>query len=70
MEHQRVTLQDNPLGIQPELALVLETVGSVQNFIGAVRRVEGLEWLGELTLTDIPPDDDFLGKMSVVPSGS
>ena len=59
MENKRVTLQDNPLGIQPELALVLETVGSVKNFIGAVRRVEGLEWLGELTLTDIPPDDDF-----------
>ena len=59
MEQKRVTLQDNPLGIQPELALVLETVGSVQNFIGAVRRVEGLEWLGELTLTDIPSDDDF-----------
>ena len=59
MEHQRVTLQNNPLGIQPELALVLETVGSVGDFIGAVRRVEGLEWLVELTLTDIPPDDDF-----------
>ena len=62
MEHQRLTLQDNPLGIQPELALVMETVGSVQNFIGAVRRVEGLEWLGELSLTDIPPDDDFLDE--------
>ena len=49
MERQRVTLQDNPLGLQPELALVLETVGSVENFIGAVRRVEGMEWLGELT---------------------
>ena len=59
MEHQRVTLQDNPLGLQPELALVLETVGSVGNFIRAVNRVEGMEWLGELTLTDIPPDDDF-----------
>ncbi len=59
MEHQRVTLQDNPLGIQPELALVLETVGSVENFMGAVRHVEGLEWLGELVLSDIPPDDDF-----------
>ena len=62
MEHQRVTLQDNPLGLQPEMALVLETVGSVGNFIGAVRRVEGMEWLGELTLTDIPPDDDFLDE--------
>ena len=39
--------------------MVLESVGSVENFIGAVRRVEGLEWLGELALTDIPPDDDF-----------
>ena len=62
MERQRVTLQDNPLGLQPELALVLETVGSVENFIGAVRLVEGMEWLGELTLTDIPPDDDFLDE--------
>ena len=59
MERQRVTLQDNPLGLQPELALVLETVGSAQDFIGAVRRVEGMEWLGELTLAEIPPDDDF-----------
>ena len=41
------------------MALVLESVGSVENFIGAVRRVEGLEWLGELALTDIPPDNDF-----------
>ena len=62
MENKRVTLQETPLGIQPELALVLETVGSVGNFIGAVRRVEGLEWLGELALTDIPPDDDFLDE--------
>lgn len=59
MEHQRVTVQDNPLGIRPELALVLETVGSVSNFIGAVRRVDGMEWLGESSLTDIQPDDDF-----------
>ena len=62
MEQRRVTLQDNPLGLQPELALVLEIVGSVGNFIGAVRRVQGLEWLGEFTLTNIPPDDDFVDE--------
>ena len=62
MENKRVTLQDTPLGIQPELALVLETVGSVGNFIGAVRRVEGLELLWELALSDILPDDDFLDE--------
>ena len=59
MEQRRAVLQANPLGIQPELALVLEAVGSVQNLVDAVNQVAGLEWLGEMTLSDIPPDDDF-----------
>ena len=36
------------MGIQPEQVLVLETVGSIENFINAVRRIEGLEWLGRV----------------------
>ena len=59
MEARRVALQGNPLGIQPEQVLVLETVGSVDSFINVIRRVNGLEWLGESELIDIPPDDDF-----------
>ena len=59
MEHQKVTIQHSPFGLQPELALVLETVGPVENFIGAVRRVEGMEWLGQLALDDISADADF-----------
>ncbi|MCI0620816.1 MAG: S8 family peptidase [Acidobacteria bacterium] len=43
----------------PEEVIVLETVGAVDNFIGAVRNIEGLEWLGEIEEEDIPPDDDF-----------
>ncbi len=38
---------------------MLETVGPVEDFIVAVRNVEGLEWLGEIEEEDIPPDDDF-----------
>ena len=59
MEQKRLALQDNPLGLQPEQVLVLETIGSVQNFIRAVGKVQGLEWLGEYELDDISPDHGF-----------
>jgi len=52
-------LQTDSAGIVPEEALVLETVGSVSDFLIAVRRTDGMEWLGELEVEDIPPDDDF-----------
>ena len=59
MEKQRLIFQSTSLGIQPEQTLVVETVGSVERFINAVKRISGLEWLGELELTDIVPGDGF-----------
>ena len=59
MDRQRLILQNNALGLQPEQALVLETVGPIQNFINAVRKVEGLEWLGEFEIGDIVPEHGF-----------
>lgn len=59
MDRQRLALQDNPFGLQPEQVLVLETIGPIQNFIDAVKMIEGLEWLGEFELDDIPPDYGF-----------
>ena len=59
LERQRLSLQDNPLGLQPEQVLVLETVGSVEDFYRAIRYVEGLEWLGEGELDDISPNHGF-----------
>jgi len=59
MDRQRLALQDNPLGLQPEQALVLETIGPIQNFVNAVKKIEGLEWLGESDLDDISPDFGF-----------
>jgi len=32
--------------MEPEQALVLETIGSVEGFMNAVKKVEGFEWLG------------------------
>ena len=38
---------------------MLETVGTVDNFIRAVEQVPGMEWLAEVEEEEIPPDDDF-----------
>ncbi len=59
LEARRVRLQTETVGITPEEVIVLETVAPVQDFIVAVRAFEGLEWLGEVEVEDIPPDDDF-----------
>ena len=59
MEKRRLELQDNPLGLVPEQVLVLETIGTVENFIRAVERVPGLEWLTEYELDDIIPAHGF-----------
>ncbi|HOZ46554.1 MAG TPA: S8 family peptidase [Candidatus Hydrogenedentes bacterium] len=59
MGRQRLVLQGNSLGIQPEQVLVLETVGPIQDFVKAVKKVEGLEWLAEFELDDIEPEYGF-----------
>lgn len=59
MDSKRLTLQDSALGLQPEQTLVIETIGPVDNFIKAVKKVEGLEWLGEFEVDDIPPAHGF-----------
>lgn len=59
MARHRMQLQGNAAGLQPEQALVLETIGPVQNFINAVQKIEGLEWLGEFEVDDISPAHGF-----------
>ena len=59
IEGRRLALQDNPLGIQPEQVLVLETVGDIQGFVNAVRRIDGLEWLVEYELRNLVPEYGF-----------
>ncbi len=59
LENRRIAIQDSSLGIEPELALVLKTVGPPADFFRAVEKVEGLEWLAEYSVEDIPPGDGF-----------
>lgn len=56
---RRIQIQATAPTDDPELVVILETVGSVENFIGAVRKTPGLEWLLEVDETGVDPDDDF-----------
>ncbi len=67
--HQLATLQQSftqyqaslagvVAGMEPETVLVMEIVGSVNDFKQAVEAA-GLEWLGEWDLEDIEADDEF-----------
>lgn len=59
LERKRLALQDGPLGIQPEQVLVLETIGPVDRFVNAVRKIPGLEWLADGDVRDIKPEHGF-----------
>lgn len=58
-EARRVEIQQNTAGIEPEQVLVIEIIGSVENFANAVKNINGFEWMGELESDEIAPDEDF-----------
>lgn len=58
-DNRKIEFANHPDGIEPELALVMVTIGSSANFLSAVKKIEGLEWLAEGGMEGISPDDDF-----------
>lgn len=58
-EARRAGLQSGSIGIDPEQVLVFETIGKVEDFVNAVQKIDGLEWMGEFDVDDIAPDQDF-----------
>lgn len=58
-ERQHVQVQLDPDGIEPEFALVFEVADSLNSFYGAVKKIEGLEWLFDFDDEDIEPDEIF-----------
>jgi len=47
LQARRIEVQADVNGVEPEMVLVLETRGHVNEFFKAVRNVPGLEWLAE-----------------------
>lgn len=58
------TVQATTSGIDPEQVLVLETLGSVVTFQNVVKRIAGLEWLGEFDAEVEAGDPGFLADGS------
>jgi len=56
---QRLKLQHTAPMENPELILVLEVAGTVEDFAKAVVKIPGLEWLVEWAEDKIKPDEDF-----------
>jgi hypothetical protein len=52
------TVQTDVDGADPERVIVLETVGSITDFLNAVRRISGMEWLAEVD-EEMAADQDF-----------
>lgn len=61
-EKRRIEILQGAAGVDPEQVIVFETIGKVEDFTKAVSKIEGLEWLGEIDLDDIAPDDDFYNE--------
>lgn len=54
------TAQANPDGVDPEQVIVLETIGSVANFQNLVKKIAGMEWLGDFDAEVAAADPGFL----------
>ena len=59
IEARRVRLQIESHDLVPEEVVVLETVGTIENFVRAAEQIPGMEWLAEIENQDIPADEDF-----------
>ncbi len=57
--NRRVEIQSTMTGLDPEQVLVIETVGSIDNFSNAIKKIPGLEWMGEIEADELAPDRDF-----------
>lgn len=56
---RRLELQASARNSDPDLVVVFETVGSVNDFISSAERIPGLEWLTAMLDEQIEPDEDF-----------
>ncbi len=58
-EAKRAEVQQTMAGVEPEQVLVFETIGGIEQFVNAVKKIEGFEWMGEIEAEELAPDQDF-----------
>jgi hypothetical protein len=60
LEAEFGTVQMTANGVDPEQVIVLETIGSVADFQNVVRKIAGMEWLGDFDAEVVAGDPGFL----------
>lgn len=68
LEHDRAQLVDSTTAPDPELVAVFDLAGTVEGFLRAARRLEGLEFLADLQEDRVEADDDFYYEADGEPS--
>lgn len=58
-ENKRILLQQTMDGFVAEMVLVLEIIGTLEDFYKAVKKTPEMEWLAEFEEEDIEPDEYF-----------
>jgi hypothetical protein len=61
---RRIEVLQGAAGVDPEQVIVIETIDSIDNFFNAVSKIEGFEWMGEIEVEDIEPDEE--GRLYLV----
>ena len=59
MESRLAEIKDETAGLDPDMVLVLETVGSVSNFHTAVKNTQGFSWLVDSISESIEENEEF-----------
>jgi hypothetical protein len=56
-------VQTTTQGVEPEQVIVFESLGeAVDGLVKAAAKIPGLEWLAEMDLDDVQPQDDFFSE--------
>ena len=63
-EARRLELQASAHNSDPDLVIVFETVGAVNDFISSAERIPGLEWLAGMIEAQVEPDEDFFSTQN------
>ena len=59
IQQKNIAIQQSPTGINPECALVLEVIGSVDSFYSVIKNIDGLELMFDISVDGVEQDDDF-----------
>lgn len=59
LDQRRVRLERSDTGVTPEEVAVFDIRGSVNDFLRAVEKTPGLEWLGEVETDRVRGDEEF-----------